>query len=431
MGLAYTEFCMIMPWGMLSALIGSQLVSNASWRWIYYISLICAAVATVGTALTYFPPAPAILRIRNRTRWQEIKQLDFLGIFLYAGGLTSFLIGVLWAGTAGHAWSSASVIAPLVVGLAVLIAAFAYDFTLAKNPFFPFHLFSMFREFTLALIVLFVCGMIFYSMAQFLPEATRVLYTTDSIQLGLIELPSGIGQFIGGAILPSLIHKLGNVRRQILIGLAVQTLFTALYALGVPDHKAAWMAFQFFGMMCFAWIVLACYVIVGLNVPHRQLGLATGLVGTFRNSGGSVGTSIFTTIQNSVLNAQLGPRVTKAALANGFPAEYLSQLIPAVANSANIGPEALASVPGLTPAVMAASLQALKDAYAYAYQRVFLSTIPFGVIAFVAALFITDVSKYLTNQTAVHMEKGVLGHEIGNETRDDREHVQHITETKT
>ena len=117
-----------------------------------------------------------------------------------------------------------------------------------------------------------------------------------------------------------------------------------------------------------------------------------------------------------MLSTQLAPRITQAALANGFSKAHLAQLIPAVRLAILGVPDAFAKVPGITPAIEAATMKAFRDAYGYAFQRVFLSTIPFGVIAIIAAFFITDVSKYLTNHTAIHMEKNVLGHKEGHKS---------------
>jgi hypothetical protein len=72
--------------------------------------------------------------------------------------LTIFLIGLTWAGTAGHEWKSASVVAPIVVGFFTLVACFIYDFTVPKQPFFPYVLFRQVREFTVLLVVVFVAG---------------------------------------------------------------------------------------------------------------------------------------------------------------------------------------------------------------------------------------------------------------------------------
>jgi hypothetical protein len=83
-------------------------------------------------------------------------------------------------------------------------------------------------------------------------------------------------------------------------------------------------------------------------------------------------------------------------------------LIPAVIENAVGVPEAFANVPGASSAVIAATSQALKDAYGYAFRKVFLSTLPFGVIGLVAAWFVKDPSHLLNNHIAVHQEKDVL-----------------------
>lgn len=298
----------------------------------------------------------------------------------------------------------------------------------------PLGIFRMVREFTILLVALFVSGMVFFAMVSLLPQATESVYDRNPTKLGVALIPNGVGQFIGGAVLPAFIHKIKNIRAQIVVALCIQTLFSALYAYGIgPNHKTAWVIFQFFGMMCFAWITLCSYVVVGLHVPHKDLGIASGLVGTFRNTGGSVGISIFNTIRNGVLGSQLGPRILKAAAENGFQgdADAAKALVTAVTNDALGIPDAFAKISGATPALISATSEAYKSAYAYAYQRVFYSTIPFGVIAIIAALFIKDASEYLTNHTAVNMEKNILGERPEADKRVDTEQPAQVEQTVT
>jgi hypothetical protein len=58
--------------------------------------------------------------------------------------------------------------------------------------------------------------------------------------------------------------------------------------------------------------------------------------------------------------------------------------------------------------VIAATEEALKDTYAYAFRRVFLATLPFGIIGLIAAWFVKDPSHLLNNHIAIHQERGVL-----------------------
>lgn len=75
------------------------------------------------------------------------------------------------------------------------------------------------------------------------------------------------------------------------------------------------------------------------------------------------------------------------------------------------------AIPGVTPAIESATISAFKGAYAYAFQRVFLSTIPFGVIATITVIFVKESSQYLTNHTAVHLERDRIRENKATETR--------------
>ena len=160
-----------MPWGTFAILLGNLFVLHATWRWIYYVSAIYAAICLIGTALFYFPPTRP-LRDYERTRWQQALHLDFGAMLLYTGGLTSVLLGLSWAGSLGHAWRSISVVAPIVLGGLGFIAAFVYDFTIMKDlprPLFPRDLLRQYREFTVCLVVVFVGGMVYVSFGPCQP----------------------------------------------------------------------------------------------------------------------------------------------------------------------------------------------------------------------------------------------------------------------
>lgn len=397
----------------MAVLLGNLLVLHATWRWVYYICIIYATICLIGTAIFYFPPShprecPGNI---NKTRWQDFCELDFVGTTLYTGGLTSFLLGLSWGGTTGHAWYSASVVAPLIVGALGLISAFGYDFIYVektgRHVLFPKHLLTKFREFTVSLVVLFVAGMVYASMANLLPQATQLVYATKPIETGLLLLPNGLGSAFGTCIVPLFLHKTGHPTRYVMGAIILQTLFTGLYAYGISGHKAAWSAFQFFGAGTFGLITITTVFNAGLHVRPSELGIAVGLLGTFRSMGGSVGNAIFGAVLRSVANTELPKRIAAAALTAGFQGE-LTELIPAVIETGNGIPGAFASVKGVTVAVEGAAMTAFSEAYAQAFRMVFYTTIPFGVIAVVAALFIKDSTKYMTNHVHVHLEKNVF-----------------------
>ena len=412
-GLAWTEGALHVPWVVVSALLANLFVLHATWRWCYYIAIIYSVVCLIGTAIFYFPPARP-RHDHERSRWQEFLELDFGAIVLYSGGLTAMLLGLSWAGTAGHAWKSTSVIVPIVLGGVGFIAAFVYDFTFlegtGRHVLFPRDLLRRVRQYTISLVVIFVSGMVYYSMSGLLPQGTLYVYTNKPIQIGITELPYGFGQATGAVIVPLFLHKTRHPKWYIIAGVFVQTLFTGLYAYGIgPHHKSAWMGFQFFGQGCFALITVTTIFNASLHVRQSELGLAVGLLGTFRSMGGSVGNAVFSTILRSVAESQLGKQIAAAALSQGFHAADLPTLIPAVIEAGVGVPGAFSAVRGgVTPAVEAVLLDAFHSAYAHAFRMVFYSTIPFGVVALLGAFFIEDTSKYMTNHVAVHLEKDIL-----------------------
>lgn len=325
---------------------------------------------------------------------------------LFASGLSLFLVGLTYLGKTSY--STALVASTVTIGALIFVGGFLYDFTIPKNPIFPFRLFAMFREFTVHLIILFIAGMIWQAIVTLGPQATLYIFTNDPIQIGITQIPGNMSGILGGWILPSLVHKIKHVRHQIIFALVIQTVFTACYAIVVPENKIAWMVFQLFGLSCFTWVTTLAYVASGLFVPQEELGVSAGLIGTFRSAGGSVGNAVFSTILNSVVNKQLGPRISEAAIDNGFSPSELGVLIPAVIENAVGIPGAFTNIPNATSPVITATLQAFKDTYAYAFRRVFLSTIPFGVIGLAVAWFVKDPSHLLNSNIAVRQERDVL-----------------------
>jgi hypothetical protein len=88
----------------------------------------------IGTACVYFPPSHP--RPDGKTKWQEFKELDFIGAILFVAGLAVFLYGLNSGGNT-YPWKAAGTLAPLILGLIVFLGAFIYDFFIPKDSLFP------------------------------------------------------------------------------------------------------------------------------------------------------------------------------------------------------------------------------------------------------------------------------------------------------
>jgi len=101
------------------------LVAHLSWRWAFYVGIISNSFALVLIVIFYWPPGFIGLHPEGKSRLQQFKELDFVGLILFGGGLTSFLLGLSF-GNNPYPWKSSPVLAPLLIGGKVLLKLIFY-----------------------------------------------------------------------------------------------------------------------------------------------------------------------------------------------------------------------------------------------------------------------------------------------------------------
>ena len=187
MGLAWTEFNLA-TWALPGTLIATAVMSHSTWRILFYIAIGYGAFSMIGTFFVYFPPSHP--RPNGKTKWQEFKELDFAGAFLFVAGLAVFLFGLNSGGNT-YPWKSGGTLAPLILGAIVFLGAFVYDFIVPKDPLFPWYLFRNFREFSALPVLVFVAGMVFFAASALNAQTILYLHTYDPIKIGIYSIPSG------------------------------------------------------------------------------------------------------------------------------------------------------------------------------------------------------------------------------------------------
>lgn len=90
----------------------------------------------------------------------------------------------------------------------------------------------------------------------------------------------------------------------------------------------------------------------------------TAVVAAGRALGGTVGTAVVASVRSSKLEQKLPGLVAPAAAQAGVPEALIPTVIGILLGP---GPAVLATVPGITPAMVGAILPAYQEASAYAY----------------------------------------------------------------
>lgn len=183
--------------------IARSFITNTAqgWRWSYYLGIILSGLTLILYQFLYHPPSYNQLHVGGKTKWQQFKQLDFVGIFLYIAGVVLFLIGLSWGGQA-YPWKSAEVIATLVVGGLTLAAFVCYEaFVFKGQALMPPRLFKNIH-FVAIVAVAAIGAMVYYSLTVLWPTIIGTIYTTDSMQIGWQSSVVGggilLGQVFGG-----------------------------------------------------------------------------------------------------------------------------------------------------------------------------------------------------------------------------------------
>jgi predicted MFS family arabinose efflux permease len=257
---------------------------------------------------------------KRQERDEKSPRLDIGGAITVTAGLGALIYAIV--GTDTHAWGSGYTLSILAVA-AVLLGLFVLiQLRVAHTPLVPFRLFRS-RAVTGANLVMFLVGAAFFSMWYFLSLYLQNVLGYGALKTGLAFLPMAIFIIVGAQGSSRLVPKLG-VRPLLLAGtLLLAGGFVWLSEIQANSHY--WD--HVFGPGCiisFAIGVLFTPLATAATagVHYTEAGLASGVLNTARQVGGSVGLAVLATIAidrtHSLLGAAHGLARTDVALSSGY-----------------------------------------------------------------------------------------------------------------
>jgi hypothetical protein len=267
----------------------SYFVGN--WRANYWATGVAQFISFLGLLFFYYPPAHPL----GLPYLGALRELDYIGMFLFAAGATPFMMAISWASI--YPSDDPHVIGPLVVGC-VMIGVFALWETYGniKHPLTPTYIFTApkGRQFTAPCVALSILNMSYYGTSIIWPQMIVEFYSnpTDWKRAALLSLPQGLGISVGGVLLGIFGSEIRHWQHQQTVAVFIMVLFGGLMALGNPTNLGMMIAFLMLNLLGTGYGIYLCIAICQMGVEQKDLGTSGGLAGCVRFAGGTSKCSI-------------------------------------------------------------------------------------------------------------------------------------------
>ena len=262
-------------------LLGGVL-SEISWRWIFYVNLPIGALALTAIATTLSAPA----------RGEGPRpQVDYAGAGLLTAALSCLLLVSTWGGRT-HSWTSPETLG-LGAAAVVLLGAFLLRESRAPEPILPLRLFRD-PVFSVASATLFLAGCAFFAVIVFTPTFLQLATGASPTESGLLLLPLLLSATATTAIAGRVISRTGRYKAFPVAGLALMTAGLVLMSGLAADTSvlAVSLMLVVFGIG-FGMFTQVLVIAVQNAADRRDIGIATASTNLFRALGGSIGVALF------------------------------------------------------------------------------------------------------------------------------------------
>jgi EmrB/QacA subfamily drug resistance transporter len=293
--------------GAIGVLAGGILTQYASWRWCLLVNVPLALIASV-----------AATRFMHESRATGTTRYDLPGALLSTLGLVSLVYGFTKASLDG--WSATPTL--LFLGIAViLLVSFVLVETRASHPLLPMRVVTE-QNRGGSFLASFLLGAGLFAMFVFLSYYMQTVLGYSALKAGVAFLPFAIGLIIAATASSAVVPRIGPripMAGGLLLGavglgwltqIGVDSSFW-LYIFGPQILMSIGLGFAFPAISNTALT----------NIGPQDSGVASAMVNTTQQVGGSLGTALLNTVAATATAGYIrvnGAKVVSAALVHGY-----------------------------------------------------------------------------------------------------------------
>jgi EmrB/QacA subfamily drug resistance transporter len=298
--------------GAFGLLLGGALTEVLDWRWCLYVSILFAVPAALaGLRLLHHVPAP------NRPR------LDIPGTLVASGGLFALVFGMSRAQTDG--WGDPTTVAFLGAS-AVLLAGFVALQRRVAHPLLPLRVVTD-RNRGGSFLAIATAGAGIFGVFLFLTFYLQNVKGMSPLETGLAFLPMNVAIVITATMVNTKILARTGPRPLIPTGMLLAALgMVLLTGIGVDTGYASRVLPSLILIGAgFGLVVAPSFATATLGVPRQDSGVASAMVSTSQQVGGSIGTALLSTLAVSATTDYLtshGPELARQAAVEGYTTAF-------------------------------------------------------------------------------------------------------------
>lgn len=265
----------------IGVLLGGALTDGPGWQWVFYINVPVGvlALAALPGLLPARPPRPA--------------RLDLPGALLVTAGTGALIYGLVKAGDTG--WSGAATLLSLLAAV-VLYGAFAAAERVGGAPLMDLRMLTRRPVVAGAFLLLIATALLiaFFFLGSVYLQHVRGF---SPLGTGLVFLPVAVATAVGAHLGSRLVGRIGS-RTTAVAGMLIAAAGTA--PLTRLSHDGSVYAGLLPGLAIASLGLGAVFVTATTTalamVAREEAGLASGVVNTFHEVGGSIGVAVLSTV---------------------------------------------------------------------------------------------------------------------------------------
>ncbi len=300
--------------GGVGLILGGVLTQYVSWRWTLYVNLVFAAIAVAGA-----------LAFMRGSRPANPPRMDWPGAVLACAGLFLIVFGFSHAETAG--WTAVLTIGSLILGV-LFLAAFVLAERRSTHPLLPLHV-LLDRTRGGSYVAVGISGIAIFGVFLFLTYYLQEVKGYSPVTSGLSFLP-----MIACILLSSNVSSIVTLPRfgprvlittGMLCGVAAMIYLTQLTV--TSSYLGGILPALLIMGLGFGMIFAPAINTATAGVRREDSGVASALVNTMQQVGGSIGTSALSTIALTATASYLtahhtGPLAPAIAATHGYTTAF-------------------------------------------------------------------------------------------------------------